>query len=38
MLNIHLKVAIEKNWTSQNFDFIQFSFSGAPTHAYIIEF
>ena len=30
--NIYLKVAIEKNWRSQNFDFLSL------THADIIEF
>ena len=44
MSNIYLKVTIEKNWRSQNFDFLslenlsQVSFLGAPTHADIIEF
>ena len=44
MSNIYLKVTIEKNWRSQNFDFLslkifhQFSFWRAPTHADIIEF
>ena len=41
---IYLKVTIEKNWRSQNFDILglnishQVSFWGAPTHADIIEF
>ena len=44
MSNIYLKVTIDKNWRSQNFDFLrlkichQVSFWGAPTHADIIEF
>ena len=39
MPNIYLKVTIEKNWRSQNFDFLgqkicpQVSFWGTPTHA-----
>ena len=39
MSNIYLKVAIEKNWGSQNFDFLSLKnvlpglFGGAPTHA-----
>ena len=44
MSNIYLKVAIEeKNWLSQNFDFIGFKYLsqcqilGAPTHSDIIE-
>ena len=43
MWNIYLKVAIEKNWLSQNFDFLSLKsrlkvgFFGAPTHADIIE-
>ena len=43
MSNIYLKVTIEKNWRSQNFDILglnishHFSFWGAPTHADIIE-
>ena len=44
MSNIYLKVAIEeKNWLSQNFDFIglkylsQCQILGAPTHSDIIE-
>ena len=31
--NIYFKVTIEKNWHSQNFDFL-----GAPTHRDIIKF
>ena len=44
MSNSYLKVTIEKNWHSQNFEFEfqnichQASFWGAPTHADIIEF
>ena len=44
MSNIYLKVAIEKNWLSQNFDFISLKdlspgqFLGAQTHADIIWF
>ena len=44
MSNIYLKVTIEKNWRSQNFDILglnishQVSFWGAPTHADITEF
>ena len=44
MSDIYLKVTIEKNWRSQNFDILglnishQVSFWGAPTHADIIEF
>ena len=44
MSNIYLKVAVEKNWLSQNLIFWvkknchQVSFRGAPTHADIIEF
>ena len=45
MSNIYLKVTIEeKNWRSQNFDFLGLKilspsqFWGAPTHADIIEF
>ena len=45
MPNIHLKVTIEKNWRSQNFDFLSLknfclyaSFWGASTHAVITEF
>ena len=43
MSNVYLKVIIEKNWRSQNFDFLslkichQVRFLGAPTHADIIE-
>ena len=43
MSNIYLKVTIEKNWRSQNFDFLSLkSFSlgqswRAPTHANIWE-
>ena len=43
MSNVYLKVTIEKNWRSQNFDSFKFkknchkvSFWGAPTHADII--
>ena len=41
--NIYLKVTIEKNWHSQNLDFLSIkifspvSFWGAQTHADIIE-
>ena len=44
MSNIDLKVTIEKNWRSQNFDFLslkvchQVSRGGAPIHEDIIEF
>ena len=44
MSNIYLQVTIEKNWRSQDFDFLSFQnlspdqFWGAPTHADIIEF
>ena len=44
MSNIYLKITIEKNWRSQNFDFLSLknlapsSFWGAPTHADTIEF
>ena len=45
MSNIYLKVIIEeKNWRSQNFDFLglrnlsQGQFWGAPTHEDTIEF
>ena len=44
MSNIYLKVTVEKNWRSQNFDFLSLktchhvSFWGAPTHADIDEF
>ena len=44
MSNIYLKVTIEKNWLSRNFDFVSSKnvspgqFLGAPTHADIIEF
>ena len=44
MSNIYLKLTIEKNWRSQNFDFVslkKFSpgqFCGAPTHENVIEF
>ena len=43
ILNIHLKVTIEKNWRSQNFDFVSWkkSFPGqfwrTTTHTDIIE-
>ena len=42
--NIYLKITIEKNWRTQNFDFrslsscLKVSFWGAPTHADIINF
>ena len=45
MSNIYLKVTIEKNWLSQNFDFLSLKnsspgqfFCGVPTHADMIEF
>ena len=44
MSNIYLKVTIEKNWCSQNFDFLIVKnpspgqFWAAPTHADIIPF
>ena len=45
MSNIYLKVTIEKNWLSQNFDFPSLKnsspgqfFWGVPTHADMIEF
>ena len=45
MSNIYLKVTIEKNWRSQNFDFLSLKdlspgpqFWGAPAHGDIIEF
>ena len=44
MSNIYLKVTIEKNWRSRNFDFVSSKnvspgqFLGAPTHADITEF
>ena len=44
MSNVYLKITIEKNLRSQNFDFLslnnfsQVSFRGAPTHANINEF
>ena len=44
MSNIYLKVTIEKNWRSQNFDFLSLKnlssvqFWEALTHADIIEF
>ena len=44
MSNIHLKVTIEKNWGSRNFNFLSLKnlspgqFWGAPTHEDIIEF
>ena len=44
MSNIYLKVTFEKNWRSQNFDFLglknchQVSFWGAPIHTDIIKF
>ena len=44
MPNINLKVTIEKNWPSQNFDFLKVKdlytgqFWRAPTHANIMEF
>ena len=43
MSNIHLRVTIDKNWHSQNFDFLdlnhclQFSVCGAPAHANIYQ-
>ena len=43
MLNIYLKVTIEKNWRSQNFDFLSLKnlslgqFWGAPTHEDVTE-
>ena len=41
MTNIYLKVTIEKNWRSQNFNFVSLKnlspFWGVPTHAYIIK-
>ena len=44
MPNIYVKATIEKNWRSQDFDFLSVKklspghFGGAPTHADIIEF
>ena len=44
MSNIYLKVTIEKNWCSQNFDFLIVKYASpgqfwaAPTHADIIPF
>ena len=44
MSNIYLKVTIEKNWRSQNFNFLSLKnlspgqFLRAPSHADIIEF
>ena len=40
MSNTYLKVTIEKNWRSQNFDFLSLKnlSPGAPTHTDIIEF
>ena len=44
MSNIYLKITTEKNWPSQNFDFLGLknlapsSFWGAPTHADTIQF
>ena len=44
ILNIYLKVTIEKNWCSRNFDFLGLKklslgqFLEAPTHADIIKF
>ena len=41
--NIYLKVTVEKNWCSQNFDLVSFKnlslgqFRRAPTHVDIIE-
>ena len=35
MSNIHLKVTTEKNWRSQNSDFVSW---GDPTQADIIDF
>ena len=43
ILNIYSKVTIEKNWGSQNFDFLSLKdfsrdqFWGAPTHEDIVE-
>ena len=43
MSNIYLYATIEKNWRSQNFDFLSLKdlslnqFLGAPAHADIIE-
>ena len=42
MSNIHLKVAVEKNWRAQNLDFLRFkNFPQlqltAPTHANVIK-
>ena len=43
MSNIYLKVTLEKNWLSQNFDYLRspetkFFAWGASTHADIIDF
>ena len=44
MSNIYLKITIDKNWCSQNFNFLNLrnlspgQFLGAPTHADIIKF
>ena len=45
MSKIHLKVTVEKNWRSRNFDFQSLRnlsqghfLGGAPTHRVIIEF
>ena len=44
MSNIYLKVTTEKNWHSQNFDFLSLKnwspgqFLGAPNHVDITEF
>ena len=44
MSNIYLKVTIEKNWRSENFDFVGLKtflpgqIWGVPNHADIIEF
>ena len=44
MSNIYFKVTVEKNWRSQNFDFLSLKnlspgqFWGAPIHENIIEF
>ena len=43
MSNIYLKVTIEENWRSQNFDFLslkichQVRFGRAPTHADVTD-
>ena len=38
MSNVHLKITIEENWRSQNFDFLSLKNSAAPTHTHIIGF